>query len=326
VAAPVPPATPAQHEGEPRFLTLPPDDKIVPGPLEKVGSRTITIGERSRSVPWFRIQADCNAIRLNVVWPKLPSPQGTTAAYVGYYGKLRWCEWSGGIRAQVSSLGVNFLRAIRPCADSREVMIRHWLFEEQRRQDGMALREGQHYVFCFDRRPEADAGSKPEYPACNLGALLPHLIGIIAVVPTFDFAQHPRSEALHVTAESLRSFCKKWPWRQEMALTRQEDSTLRLETSGRLSVVAPSELVQKLLYALNTCSWRRQEKAHETNGYIASETRLTYEGSDGELRTATILYDHGGWFMTDSRASHYGTIHPHLLYEILAEARELCGE
>jgi len=318
-------------EEKPRFLTLPKSAQAMLGPMEKVGTHFVTVNDRSRRIAWYRVQADYNAIREDVVWPKVPCPKGTAAAYVGRYGKIRWSEWHGEIHRQRYADGMDFLGAdkSRVGPGPGDVMIRWWLFKEEPRKDGMAFEEGRLYAFCFSRKPVADARSKPKYPACDLSAELPHLLGIIAIVPTFDFGRHPRSAPLHVTAKTLRSFLAERLYRregrQELALTRLPDGSFRLQTSGKRSAVAPPQLVQKLLYALNTCVWRRLP-AEPKLRLVPTRTTVTYEAADGGARKVTIRYDHGGWYLRDQQNRHYNTIHPYLLFEVLDDARKLCGE
>lgn len=322
-----------------------------------------TVGHRSIGpvgVAWYRFEADYNSIRNDTVWPRVPCPAGTKAAHVGGYGKIRWCDFSeDGSSWMRSAMAVTFtLAERRPVGPGTgEVWIRHWLYEEQPRIDGLAFDQRRPYVFCFDRKPIADGQASTGEPLCQLWRELPHLIGIIAIVPTFDFTQHPKSDVLHLTTESLRSFRKeravyrKSPddeeYAQELALVRLDDGRFRLQTSRGRSVSAPPELVQKVLYALNTCPWQRQAEAHVTDPSVTkittsyedeagqvhrrttwvqrpvTRTFLGYVDDAGRLRTATIGYD-WGLYMTDSQGDHYKTSYPLLLFEVLDEARQLC--
>jgi hypothetical protein len=302
-----------------------------PSGLEKVGVRSITILGQEYRIPWYKIRADYNFIETAAFWAEVPCPEGTKTTYVGLYGDIRWCEWGDFGEVLVSSVGVLFSVPdhFRVKPGPGEVNVRWWLHEE-RRTNGMAFQDDRYYVFCLDRAPMEQWRNLANEPACDMDTELAHVIGIIAIEPTFDFTKHPHSEALYVTQDSLLSVVEEYSYgneyKQGLAVTRTGDTSFHLETSGEKTVTAPPEFVQRMLYALNTCSWRRENKLHKFEiSPPVMRTLVTYKDKSGKTRKVTIEYDYGFSYLTQSDTDYYSTPHPYLWYEVQRQAQELCG-
>ena len=304
-------------------------------PTKKLGVRSIAARGKQYKIPWYRVRADYNSIKTADFWKKLRSPQGTKTAYVGQYGKIRWCEWfDGETHAQRCAQGVDFLGDSRFRVDPGpgRVYLRRWLFDEQRRDEGMVFNDRRYYVFCLDSQPAEQWRTVDKRPGCDLDGELEHVIGIIEVQPTFELDERSSSPILHVTRESLLAFRSErhyaFPesaYEQEFAVVRAEDGTFRFESKGKKSAAAKLETVQKLLYAVNTCKWAKHGKPHvfEVSPPV-TRTVLVYRDKQHQARKVTICYDMGGWYMDDFDSGHYSTVYPHLLFEVQDDIRELC--
>jgi len=306
---------------------------------EKVGVRKIAHGGKACQIPWYRVRADYNSIETAEFWKKLRSVPGSKTAYTGRYHEMTWCEWfPDGTRGQLVGWGVDFLQpadSFRVAPGPGEVGIRRWLFEEQQRGQDMAfkgdLHQVRYYVFCLDREPVEQWRSLGDDPMCDLDAELEHVIGIIEIEPTFELGEPSSPAVLHVTQESLVTFRHERHgvsrgYEQEYAVVRAQDGALRFEAQGLPSAPASPEVVQKLLYAINTCEWRKQSGLHAfAISPPVTRTIVAYRDKKGQSRKVTICYDMGGWFMERFDFTHYASAHPHLLFEVAAGIQAACA-
>jgi hypothetical protein len=194
----------------------------------------------------------------------------------------------------------------------------------------MAFKDGRYYVFCFDREPVEQWRTASNKPACDLDTELDYVTDIIEIEPTFEF-DNTSSAPVHVTRESLLLFRQERHSRgkgydQEFAVVRATDGTLRFEANGLTNVAAQRNVVQKLLYAINTCQWTKQSgpRRLEVSPAVTRST-LKYRDNQGESRTVVISYDQGGWYLDHFDSGDYSTTYPHLLFEVKADIYATCA-
>jgi len=302
--------------------------------VEKLGVRNFALGEREYKIPWYRARADYNSIETAEFWKRLHCPPETKAAYVGYYHTIEWCEWFDDQKhAQVSAQGMDFLvrENFRVNPGPGKVYVRRWLFQEQRRDEGMVFKDKRYYVFLLDRQPVEQWRTVAKKPGCDMDTDLEHLIGIIEIQPTFEFDERSSSSPLYVTRDSLLVFRQERHgcpagYEQEYAVVRSKDGTFRCETQKAVSAPASPETVQKLLYAFNTCAWTRHNEPHtfEISPAVA-RTVLECKDKQGRARTVTISYDKGGWHTDRVESVYYSTGYPQLLFEVQEDIRASRG-
>jgi hypothetical protein len=294
---------------------------------ERLGTRPFTHRDKEYRIPWYKVRADYNSIRTPDLWKRIRSPQETKAAYVGYYHEIRWCEWlDDRTRNRLVAQGVDFLWnsdfSVHPGPGS--VYVRRWLFEEKGNAEAMAFKDKNYYVFLLDRQPVEQWRSLANKPGCDLDTELEHVIGIIEIEPTFEFDERSSSSPFYVSRDSLLVFRYERHgfsgYAQEYAVVRSKDGTLRSQAQGAETVPANPATVQKLLYALNTCEWRRRTEPHVFE-IAPPVTRATLEYRDklGQTRRVVISYDRGGWHTDRFESAYYFTTRPLLLFEVQEE-------
>ena len=302
----------------------------------RTGVRKFTIAGEQVEIPWWRVPADYNSIRTAEFWKKVRSLPGSRAVYVGRYCEMKWCELlNDGSTDNLAAWGVDFLigaeenrHRVEP--GPGEVMIRRWQFEEQGQSPSMAFKDGRYYVFCCERDPVEQWRTASNKPACDLDTELDYVTDIIEIEPTFEL-DDSSSSLLHVTPESLRAFRQERSSRgtgyeQEIAIVRDRDGTFRCEAKDVARAAVKSEVIQKLLYAINTCKWTKQSEPQ--GGEVAPaviRTVITFVDDDGELRRVVISYGQGGWYMKHFDSGHYSTTYPQLLFEVKADIRAACA-
>jgi len=298
---------------------------------EKLGVRNFALGDRQYKILCCRVRADYSAISTTEFWKRLHSVPGTKAAYVGYYHKIRWCEWfNDRTSAQMSAQGVDFLvrDGFRVNPGPGQVYVRRWLFEEQGRNEVMVFKDGRYYVFCLDRQPVERWRSLAKEPGCDMDTELEHVTGIIEIEPTFESEKRSSSSPLHLTGDSLLLFREERyggpaaGYEQEYAVVRSKDGIFQCENRGEGSAPASPETVQKLLYALNTCEWTRHDELHAfTISPPVTRTVLEYKDTAGQTRTVIVSYDNGGWHTDRFKSAYWSTIYPQLLFEVQEDIR-----
>jgi hypothetical protein len=159
---------------------------------------------------------------------------------------------------------------------------------------------------------------------------LDYVTDIIEIEPTFEL-EDSSSSLLHVTQESLRAFRQErhsqgTGYEQEIAIVLDTDGTLRCEAKDLAGTAVKREMIQKLLYAINTCKWTKQSEPQGVEAAPAViRTVITFLDDHGELRTVVISYDQGGWYMKHFDSGHYSTTYPQLLFEVKADIRAACA-
>jgi len=345
-------AIPAYAQGTP---PKEPGKSVVLKPLalQKLGVREFDVGRKGCKIPWYRVDVDYNEIisgRKDFVrvvkpdgsvtayrppswWDRVVAPEGTVTTHVGRYGPIRLFSNHAGVHADWTTWGVDFRLGDRhPVKPGKgKVHVAWWLFTEKPRDDGMMFEEDRYYVFCLDRQPVERGKNLGGEPACQMSDELDHLIGIIEVRPTFHYATYPRSEALFLTPETLRSFrdfrlnglTKKYEL--DYGVVRGEAGRLWFVGPEEQRVAAKAETLQKLLYAVNTCSWRKHDREHkyEISPRVA-QWEIEYVDAEGKRKRVAIGYDEGGWHLVGPGPTYYSTYYPRLLYDVETEIEAAC--
>jgi hypothetical protein len=311
-----------------------PSAEAAPIPMTLVGTRDFSVGETRLRIPWYRLDADYQATSTADFWKNVEAPAGTKTTYVGHYGEVRWCKWLDDKSHEIMrAKGLLFMvpDEYRVTPGPGAVRIRWWLYEEQTPSDATAFRDGRYYVFCLDRQPVKQWINLAEEPSCDMDSELPHVIAIMEIHPTFDFGPRPSSPALYLTRDSLLAYCEERygnlssSYKLEYAVTRKEDGSFELQTpQGRRA--AKPEVVQKLLYALNTCTWQPQQRPHRFEDPAVTRTLIAYLDDQGAHKTVIIEYDGGGWHLQYPEKKYYSTIFPYLLYEVENDIVTACSQ
>ncbi len=211
------------------------------------------------------------------------------------------------------------------------VRVRWWLYEEQTPNNAMAFRDGRYYVFCLDHQPVQQWVNQAEEPSCDMDSELPHVVAIIEIHPTFDFGLRPSSPALYLTQDSLLAYREERyrnlssSYELEYAVTRAEGDRFECQTPEGHRTAGP-EVIQKLLYALNTCTWQPQKRPHRFEDPAVARTLIAYLDDKGTRKTAIVEYDGGGWHLQYPDKKYYSTIFPYLLYEVEHDIVTACSQ
>jgi hypothetical protein len=183
-------------------------EKLDKMPVNESG---LIIGEErqalGRNVPWYIFRADPKEVEDGSVWGKVPCPEGTKTAVVGYCEHLSGClpfDEQHGRRVdkvlrfrQVDELQVGpGSGGIVPFGGEGYAMLtsHDMITDEQIERSartGRAIRArdlpftaGRRYVLCFSARPEVPpAGSKVERGVAIAG-LWPSVVGVIEIMPS----------------------------------------------------------------------------------------------------------------------------------------------
>lgn len=293
-------------------------------PVKLVGTRNFTVGDKTLGIPWYRLDADYHAISTAGFWNSVKAPAGTKTAYVGHYGDVEWCKWfDDQSHAMMRARGLEFIvpDEYRVTPGPGAVSIRWWLYEEQTQSDTMAFRDGRYYVFCLDREPLQQWLNAAKEPGCDMDTELQHSIAIIEIHPTFIFSSRPSSGALYLSRNNLLCYRQERyngqssSYDLEFAVLQKESNQFEFQIpQGHFS--AQPEVMQKLLYAVTTCTWQQQKQSHRFESPAVVRTSVEYLDDKSARKTAIIEYDNGSWHLKYPEKKYYATVFPHLLYEV----------
>ena len=158
-------------------------DRLRAMSLTRNGNRTIHVGQQSREVAWHVLKAEQTSIGQKGFWEHLPRPEGTEVVYAGLCGSLQWSETGDMGHDLYGGTGFQLLMPYAKAAGPHDVAIRRWAFDDKEAAENPFLKD-RYYAFCFDAQLKSDGRS--DWPAVDLGAVLPHLTAVIAIVPVED--------------------------------------------------------------------------------------------------------------------------------------------
>ena len=307
---------------------------LKPIPENFVGTRSLAEGKTKVQIPWYRVDLDYNFSRAAYFWKRIPVLSGTKAAYiarycdVGYYDsfddatemEIRFKGFDFGL---INDFGDECI--VKPGPGTEEIHM--WFYEDQEEGSTTSFREsidngrGPFYIFCFDHQP----GPHPsDYNSMvyEMEQELDHIVGIIEVTIKIDFSDWPISSPLKLTQENLLTFREEStdPAEPELIFGVQKkdvDSFEYLTPEGKLP--AKPEIIQKLLYAFNTCLiWKEIEEYPDFDEGYTTRTLITYLDEKGEKKEAEILF-HDQLYLKLLENKYYSTWYPDLLEEIEEE-------
>lgn len=295
-------------------------EEVKPG-LFFIASRTFEIGDEVFHIPWYRYFGNYNAISTKAFWQSVPLPDGVRASYVGYYRRLRWCEWiNKRTHRLMRAKGVSFINIsdyiVPPGPGS--VKIRRWLYEETSKQMPARFKDERYYVFALDRPPQERWRNGANEPATDLDPELSHVMGIVEVQPTFDSPMKSKDTVLYLTADNLVRFenMRNYSSSSRMDFSVERISNRFVVRTAKGDRTASPETLEKLFSAINTLEWKAHPRSPHFDAAPVAKTTITYQTSDAVEKTVVIEYRDGAWVLRNHDDKFYTTIHPRLLYEV----------
>jgi hypothetical protein len=234
----------------------------------------------------------------------------------------------------MSSKGLCFIvpKEYRVAPGPGRVNVRQWLYQEQTTNNTMSFRDGLYYVFCLDREPIKQWLNGAQEPSCDMNSELQHVVSIIEINPTFHFNNLSGSSVLYLTRENLLVYREErysyfsTSYELEYAVVRKGDNNNFECVTPKGSSSASSSVIQKLLYALNSCSWQQQKGPHRFEKPAVGRTLIEYLDSQGVRDKVVIEFDTGGWHLKHPKKMYYSTFFPDLLYAVENDIVTACAQ